>query len=641
MKRPALVLLRCRIEFSAMPIRIRWCFYKFTFIWAICIIAIAETNLAHAEVVFFNHAKIAYQNASEIPILGWSKTIIPVADQIAPKTINGEPNKIVWLKLDFDRKQIGSGDIALSLAQTELNFQIFVNGNLIYKAEPLASDFSFASFQPIMINLPNSSVIDGENNLVLRLAPEVPTHIMTKGIRIGLVNEIGRDHSWRLFFQFIGPLLVTAILAAATLSVFVFWTMRRHEKLLLWLAGIGFLAALANLQGLISHLPFAVFLMQEPFAFASLVLPAMIIGFGAAYYKDSRNLNYVMLAVCIAILCMIARHAMTVGSTIALTLETLLAMLMIGFFLLRALKVTQTTNYLILGAVIVSATGLVHDATTYMNITNGLGLPLTPYTSLVLFGVFGILIARQFMATLAAKEIQNEMLGMRIETTKANLIASEAARRSLEVSNAITSERERMMREIHDGIGSSLMAALASAERQGKQSSTAVIALKSALTDLRIAVDSLDPVEGNVTTLLANLRYRVEPELRKSGIAFEWRVEDVPELEWLDAPNALHILRIFQEALGNILGHANATKITVRCKMTIYEGHPGIVIEVQDNGDGFDMTIPPKGRGRKNMQQRAEALGGRLVIESAPGQGARTMLWLPLLRASSLPTTST
>ena len=244
------------------------------------------------------------------------------------------------------------------------------------------------------------------------------------------------------------------------------------------------------------------------------------------------------------------------------------------------------------------------------------------------------------MATLAAKEIQNEMLGMRIETTKANLIASEAARRSLEVSNAITSERERMMREIHDGIGSSLMAALASAERQGKQSSTAVIALKSALTDLRIAVDSLDPVEGNVTTLLANLRYRVEPELRKSGIAFEWRVEDVPELEWLDAPNALHILRIFQEALGNILGHANATKITVRCKMTIYEGHPGIVIEVQDNGDGFDTTIPPKGRGRKNMQQRAEALGGRLVIESAPGQGARTMLWLPLLRANSLPTTS-
>ena len=631
MKRPALALLRCRVEFSAMPFCLgRHCF-KHLFLLVICLIAWATKNHAIAEIISFNQAKIAYQNTMEIPVLGWSNTPIPVTDQ--PKLITTDRNSyiVVWLKQDFDRKRIGQGDIALSMAQTDSNIQIFINGNLIYKSEQQATDFNFVPFQPMMINLPNTFLKAGENSLVLRLAPEVPTHIMTKGIRVGLVNEIGRHHSWRLFFQFIGPILVTAILAAATLSVFVFWTMRRHEKLLLWLAGIGLVAALASLQGLISNLPFA---------FASQVLPAMIIGFGATYYKDGRNLIYLMSAVCVAVLCVISSQAMTVDSAIVLTLVALLAVLMIGFFLRQALKVNQIKNYLMLGAAIVSATGLVHDVATYMNITNGLGLPVTPYASLVVFGMFGILIARQFIATLAAKETQNEMLGMRIETTKANLIASEAARRSLEVSNAITSERERMMREIHDGIGSSLMAALASAERQGKQSSTAVIALKSALTDLRIAVDSLEPVEGNVTTLLANLRYRVEPELRKSGIAFEWRVEDVPELEWLDAPNALHILRIFQEALGNILGHANATKITVRCKMAINEGSPGVGIEVQDNGEGFDTTIPPKGRGRKNMQQRAEALGGRLVIQSAPGQGARTMLWLPLLRVSSLPTAS-
>ena len=182
------------------------------------------------------------------------------------------------------------------------------------------------------------------------------------------------------------------------------------------------------------------------------------------------------------------------------------------------------------------------------------------------------------------------------------------------------------MREIHDGIGSSLMAAIASAERQGRQTSTAIVALKSALTDLRIAVDSLEPVEGNVATLLASLRYRLEPEMRRLGISIDWRVGDVPELEWLDAPNALHVLRIFQEAIGNILGHANANMIRFECRLDLHEGRPGIRIEVEDNGVGFDTSIPSQGKGRRNIAERAEALEGKLWVESTPGVGTKTSL---------------
>ncbi len=225
---------------------------------------------------------------------------------------------------------------------------------------------------------------------------------------------------------------------------------------------------------------------------------------------------------------------------------------------------------------------------------------------------------------LQKKKKSLHQLEHRIETTKANLLVSETARRKLEVSHAITQERERMMREIHDGIGSSLVAALASAERQGNQSSTAVVALKNALADLRIAVDSLEPVEGDVATLLAGLRYRLEPEVRKSGIRFDWRVEDVPEIKWLDAPNALHVLRIFQEALGNILGHAEAKVITVACRPELRKGRPGVLIELADDGKGFDTSVPGQGHGRKNMASRAASLGANLEIESAPGKGSHT-----------------
>jgi len=239
---------------------------------------------------------------------------------------------------------------------------------------------------------------------------------------------------------------------------------------------------------------------------------------------------------------------------------------------------------------------------------------------------------RKLQASLAEKSRINAQLEQRIETTKANLLVSENARRGLEVASAVIDERERIMREIHDGIGSSLVAALASAERQGKQGSTAVFALKGALSDLRIAVDSLEPIEGDVTTLLASLRYRLEPEMKKSGVSFDWRVEDVPEIQWLDATNAIHVLRIFQETLGNVLGHAEATVIKVDCKADLRQGRPGVMIDVSDNGKGFDLSAATQGHGRRNMKSRAEALGARLQVESVPGKGSHTSLWLPLIR---------
>jgi len=268
--------------------------------------------------------------------------------------------------------------------------------------------------------------------------------------------------------------------------------------------------------------------------------------------------------------------------------------------------------------------------------TSALIAVLGTFVAAILAAVFWTVRQRRnLLQKISVTEEQNHALGERIEKTKARLLASENARRNLEVSNAVTMERDRIMREIHDGIGSGLVAALASAEKQGKESSTAVVALKGALADLKIAVDSLEPVEGNVATLLASLRYRLEPDLRKSGIAFDWKVDDVPSLPWLDAPNALHVLRIFQESIVNIVSHAEATIIRVECRVELSQSRPGVVVAVSDNGKGYDVTSKSGGHGTKNIKARAEALGAQLKLESEPNNGSRTTLWLPLIRGRS------
>ena len=423
----------------------------------------------------------------------------------------------------------------------------------------------------------------------------------------------------------------TALLAAMTLFSAIGWLMRRQVMGLAWLSLIGLTGLAIHGEALFSASPLA----------GNLAIVALYVqvfacfGFAVDFFGLRPARTWIISAACAAAAAIAVHFAAR-----SFGWDRLASSMMLGIacICLTALTCRQCLRSRRIEDVLASASlglGLLClslDQATAANIWSGPGFLLSPYVSILTLGMLGFALVRRMIAAVAAKDTQNAMLEQRIERTKANLMISESARRSLEVSSAVTHERERMMREIHDGIGSSLVAALASAERQGKQSTTAVVALKSALTDLRIAVDSLEPVEGNVTTLLASLRYRIEPELKKSGIAIDWKVNEVPELDWLDSPNALHILRIFQEALGNTLGHANATRVQVICKMDLHDGRPGIRIELSDNGAGFDPAEPARGRGRKNMLDRAEALGGKLTVQSAPGSGSTTVLWLPFLR---------
>jgi signal transduction histidine kinase len=120
----------------------------------------------------------------------------------------------------------------------------------------------------------------------------------------------------------------------------------------------------------------------------------------------------------------------------------------------------------------------------------------------------------------------------------------------------------------------------------------------------------------------------VEPELRSAGIVFDWQVQEVPQLDWLGPVNALHVLRIFQEALSNIAGHAQATSIRVGCRAE----RSGVLIEMSDNGVGFDIRRKDHGRGLKNMSSRAEALAGEFSMRSVEGEGTTFSLWLPLTK---------
>lgn len=192
-------------------------------------------------------------------------------------------------------------------------------------------------------------------------------------------------------------------------------------------------------------------------------------------------------------------------------------------------------------------------------------------------------------------------------------------------------ERQRIMRDIHDGVGAQLVGLLSQLKRGDVQRETLQEQVGAALDELRMAVDSLQPVHGDLATVLATLRYRLQPRLQAAGLEMLWDVDELPPLPGLTPQVVLQLQRVLLEAFTNILRHAQATRVEVHAHHR--SDPPRLELQVRDNGQGFDTAQAlhqAHGHGLGNMRARCDALGARLAVESAPARGTVIRLELPV-----------
>jgi len=200
---------------------------------------------------------------------------------------------------------------------------------------------------------------------------------------------------------------------------------------------------------------------------------------------------------------------------------------------------------------------------------------------------------------------------------------------------ALVEERERMARELHDALNQSLFSLSLTAraasrhlatdpERAAEELGEIALLAKQAMTELRAVVDGLRTPDVDRDGLLPAIRSLAALLSRVHHIEIDVAADQEPELEG----KAEHeVFRIVQEALTNAVRHARPAKVTV----TLANGHH-LLVEISDDGVGFDpMGRTASGRrlGLTSMRDRASALGGRLTITSAPGEGATVTLEVP------------
>jgi signal transduction histidine kinase len=244
--------------------------------------------------------------------------------------------------------------------------------------------------------------------------------------------------------------------------------------------------------------------------------------------------------------------------------------------------------------------------------------------------------ATQALAAQTAVMIQKAWLFEQVRMGSERL--QSLSRRLVEIQE---SERNYIARELHDEAGQALAALTVDLhvleqnshrpeiilERVNKMDST----LQATITDLHRLAMALRPAALDHLGLEAALRQHVEDVAERHGLTIQFDCSGLAKNLSKNVETILY--RIVQEALTNIVKHAQATQVDV-----LLQGHgERLLLIVEDNGIGFDpfQALAGERLGLLGMQERAEMLDGQLTVESAPGKGATIVVEIPYVHSDS------
>lgn len=244
----------------------------------------------------------------------------------------------------------------------------------------------------------------------------------------------------------------------------------------------------------------------------------------------------------------------------------------------------------------------------------------------LLFGMaLALIVIVRFRAALMQARDLMHTLQARIAEKETELKASYQASQLILSESVRASERASILRDMHDGVGSLMSSAILQIQQGRLEKDVLLSTMREALDQLKLSVDVLSIPEGDVNTLLASLRYRLEPRLKLSGIKLVWDVDALPLLEQLKSQHLRQLQFVLYEALSNVLQHAHAQTIRLQARASEH----CISLAVCDDGCGF-VPGESSGKGLFSMRERLAFLGAQLDIASTPGRGTVVRISMPL-----------
>lgn len=552
-------------------------------------------------------------------------------------------------------------------------YGLSLNGQTLLSAGDVRRGEAEASRSPLLLPLPAAALRERGNVLDLELSGEPWREPGLSTVWVGPMDELLPRYARLRDHQVRGAWLVSAAAGVmGALALLLAWRARRFVYACFGAASLLWAWRMSGMQlefgGPGTRLGTVLFHASYAWFAVLMALYAL-----AAVGRDSARVRAVLGVWALVSLCLAA-------GLVAFEAPLLRGLLLVGTlglaaWLLAVLLVTawrQRSSAALLLALATLASGAVgaRDLWVFRVLHDYGALTWSRYTILLLLAVLAWLLVDEFARSSAALRALNRELLERVAGKERELQRAFEATRERERAQAVLAERDRILREMHDGLGGRLVAALALTSQLTRQAAAAPapehapgeapadgpdaapaprpcldeplrelkMTLDDCLIELRLALDSLETEQRSLVESLGELRFRVEPSLRAAGVRLVWQVADAASELQLPASETLHVLRIVREALTNVIKHAHASVAWLRL-----EARPdgALVLAVVDNGlqqraadeqSPLPLFVPPTvvhgGRGLANMQRRARTLGG--ALESGPHpEGWAVTLTLP------------
>lgn len=208
-----------------------------------------------------------------------------------------------------------------------------------------------------------------------------------------------------------------------------------------------------------------------------------------------------------------------------------------------------------------------------------------------------------------------------------------------EMENKIHQERERISRDLHDNVGAHITNLITGLEisnlhLQKDQKESAIDLLgdldsdaRNAMNELRETIWLLDKDEVTLSTFIEHVKAYLKRQERYLGTMKTSVSSSVSGQLIINPIQSLNLIRIIQESLNNSKKYSQAELYEISFTNT----DEGINITLNDNGVGMDLDVRPSfGNGLRNMQSRAEEIGGEFRIKSSPDKGTEISIGIPL-----------
>jgi signal transduction histidine kinase len=533
-----------------------------------------------------------------------------------------------WVRFAFQLPDTRSRERVVYLPYLAPNAAVYLDGLYVGKSEGYGEPQADSWNYPLYIRIPPALLRPGPHQLLIELVPHQGGATELGPVWVGTDAALLPLYRCQEWLQVTGVEAVTLLVGMIGAFAALLWVRRRRDTL------FGLFALSCGIW-MVRNAQFFVVRTHSLFYFAVITNAALFWLVAVLYRLSFRILGqrFPRFETAMFVFALLITVAMFVAApahqfAVAAAGYGALLPLGIGFqaYLTRATLRSPTVlrQLLWLAAIVTSLSGA-YDLALMLEWIPWPGSYLMPYSSLFYAGTVGWALIDSFVKAHNRYEELTVALDARVRERESALRAQYERTAALERQQVVAAERDRIVRDMHDGLGLQLIIARRLIEKDAVLREQVAAALDDAIDELRIAIDSMKPTAHDLLVMLGNLRYRLEPRLKAAGISLHWNVADAPDALRLGPREITEITRIVQEICSNAIKHSGATDMS----LSVHCPKPELVnITIADNGCGFDVGAARAGEGLASMRRRARTIGARLEIDSRAA-GTRIAITLP------------